>query len=277
AVSYDQLEGGLMQGYVLRRLLFVPPMLFVISLFMFWLLNALPGSAALTSVGMSQGHCTECIRNFEKQFGLDRPFIVQYADWAWHAVRLDFGVAITDQKPIMPRIKERIGNTAELGLLTVLITVLIGVPIGLVSAIRPGSPVDYLVRLISVFGLSVPSFWLATLVITLPVIWWGFSPLRLHYVSVLHDPLQNLRIMIWPALVLAVGPSAYLARLTRSSMLDTLYSDFVRTARAKGLAERVVVLRHVFRSSVVTLLTVVGIQVGAILGGSIIAEQIFGI
>lgn len=252
-------------------------MLLAISLFLFWLLNSLPGNAAILSIGFQSGNCRECMANFEKELGIDRPFLVQYADWLGHAVQLDFGKSLVDHREITPKIKDRIGNTAEIGILTVFLSALIGIAIGIVSAVKAGSLADYLLRIVSVIGLSVPNFWLATLVIILPVIWWDISPLRLQYVSLAEDPIANLKIVFWPALVLAIPSSAYVARITRSSMLDALYSDHVRTARAKGLRESTVVLRHVFRASLVTVVTVLGLQAGAILGGAIIAEQIFAI
>lgn len=266
-----------MRTYVIRRLLLMIPMLFMISLVLFWLLNSLPGDAALLSVGFQNGACKECMANFEKELGIDRPFFVQYFDWLWHALQLDFGRSLVSRQEIMPQIRERIGNTAEIGLLTLTFSTLIGIPLGVISAIKASSVLDYLLRTFSIIGLSVPNFWLATVLITLPVIWWDITPLKLNYVSLIDNPVENLRIVFWPALVLAVPSSAYVARITRSSMLDALFSDHVRTARAKGLAERVVIVRHVFRTSLVTLLTVIGLQAGAVLGGAIIAEQIFAI
>src|SRR5690349_10215459 len=150
-----------MRTYVVRRLLLVPPMLFVISLALFWLLNALPGDAALLSVGFQNGACKECMANFEKELGIDRPFLVQY-----------FGRSLVNQQEIMPQIRERIGNTAEIGVLTVILSAIIGMPIGIISAIKAGSLLDYALRTFSIVGLSIPNFWLATVLITLPVIWW---------------------------------------------------------------------------------------------------------
>ncbi len=252
-------------------------MLFIISLLLFWLLNSVPGNAAIFRIGLQSGNCVACRENLEADLGLDRPFFVQYFDWASHAARLDFGKTLTDRKEIAPKIQERIGNTVEIGVLTILLTILMGVPIGIISAVKSGAMVDYVLRFTSILGLSVPNFWIATILITLPVIWWDLSPLKLDYVTFTENPLGNLRIVIWPALVLAIPAAAYVARFTRSGMLEALLSDHVRTARSKGLHERAVVMRHVFRASMITLLTLIGIQAGAILGGAVIAEQIFGI
>src|SRR5687768_4451540 len=148
-----------MRAYILRRLVLLPPMLFVISLFLFWLLNALPGDAAIISIGFQSGHCVECMAAFEKQLGIDRPFFVQYFDWLFHAIQLDFGKSLVDQRPITPKITERIGNTIEIGLLTLVLSTLMGVAIGVASAVKAGSVFDYVLRTFSVVGLSVPSFW----------------------------------------------------------------------------------------------------------------------
>ncbi len=266
-----------MQAYIARRLIVVPFMLFGMSLLLFWLLFLRPGNAALTGFGLvSPDQNAKAIASLEEEFGLDRPFFVQYGNWAWGAIRGDFGISLKNRRPVTPEIRSRLPVTAELGLLTVLLTAVIGIPVGIISAIRPGTFLDGFLRIMTISGISVPNFWVATLVITLPAIWWAWTPLW-EYVRLEDDPLNNLKIVIWPAVTLAIATAAYVARIVRSSMLETLYSDYVRTARAKGLRERAVVLRHVFRSSMIAVITVIGIQLGAVLGGSVIAEQIFGI
>ena len=267
-----------MQAYIARRLLAVPFMLLGMSLLLFWLLFLRPGNAALTNFGLvSPDQNAGAIENLEKEYGLDRPFFVQYGDWAWNALQGDLGLSLKNRRSISGQIGDRIGTTIELGLLTILLTAIIGIPIGIISAVKAGSWLDGVLRIGAITGISIPNFWLGTLVITLPVIWWGWTPLASRYVEFTDDPLKNLSILIWPALTLAVSSAAYVARIVRSSMLETLYSDYVRTARAKGLRERVVVLRHVFRTSLITLLTVIGLQLGTILGGAVVAEQIFAV
>ncbi|MCC6381336.1 MAG: ABC transporter permease [Dehalococcoidia bacterium] len=267
-----------MWAYIIRRLIAVPFMLFGLSALLFWLLYLRPGNAALTNFGLvSPDQTKDAVANLEKDLGLDRPAVVQYFDWAGHALTGDLGESLKNRRSISGQIGERLPNTVEIAVLTILITAAIGIPVGILSAIRPGSWLDYSLRVVTIAGISIPSFWVATLLLILPVIWWGWTPLHQNYVNFTTDPLENLRIVIWPALVLAVSSAAYVARIVRSSMLETLYSDYVRTARAKGLRERVVIIQHVFRSSLVTLLTVIGLQFGAVLGGSVIAEQIFAI
>ncbi len=266
-----------MQVYIARRLLAVPFMLLGMSLLLFWLLFLRPGNAALTGFGLvSPDQNASAIASLEEEFGLDRPFFVQYSDWAWNALRGDLGISLKNRRSVTAEIRSRLPVTAELGVLTVLLTALIGIPVGIISAIRPGTVLDGFLRVVTISGISVPNFWVGTLVITLPAIWWGWTPLW-QYVRIEDDLIANLKIVIWPALTLAIASAAYIARIVRSSMLETLYSDFVRTARAKGLREQVVIIRHVFRSSMIAVVTVIGIQLGAILGGSVIAEQIFGV
>ena len=256
----------------------MPVMLLVMSFFLFVLLFLRPGNAAFAVSGgfNEQGPRSEA---FEKSLGLDRPWYVQYSDWLWHAVRGDLGKALKPPRhSVSSQIKERIGNTAEIGLLTIALSAIVGISVGVISAAKRNSAIDYVLRFTTIVGISVPTFWTATLLVTLPSRWWGQTPgLATNYETLFGNPIENLKIVIWPALILSISSAAYIARIVRSSMLETLYSDHVRTARAKGLNERVVILRHVLRSSLITVITVIGLQLGTVLGGAVIAEQIFAI
>lgn len=265
-----------MWAYMIRRLLVIPFMLLGMSLLVFLLLFIKPGSAAFATSGQIIN--PDQIAALEKELGLDKPWYEQYVKWLGKAVTGDFGKSLrAPRPPVMDDIKERIGNTVELGILTVLISAVLGISIGALSAVRRNSWIDYLLRMVSILGISVPNFWTATLLIVLPAMWWGWTPLAKEFHTFQDDPLKNLAIVIWPAAILAYGSAAYTARIVRSSMLEVFYSDYIRTARAKGLMERVVVFRHVLRNSLVTLLTIVGLQLGAVLGGSVIVERIFAI
>ena len=265
-----------MRNYVIRRLLWFPVMLVGVSFMLFYLLSARPGDAAILAIGVNGGSCTECVENMRTRLGLDKPFIVQYLNWGKDAARGDLGNSLQTNKPIMGEMRQRLPNTLEIAFISTLLTLLIGIPAGVISAVKPGRPIDYTLRVLTIGGLSVPGFWLATLLITLPAIWWGWTPLA-KFVKFQDDPLGNLRVVFWPALVLAVASAAYVARIVRSGMVEMLYSDHVRTARAKGLGENAVMIRHVLRTSLVTLITVIGVQLAGILGGSVIMEQIFGV
>lgn len=251
-------------------------MLVVMSFILFILLFIRPGNAALAVVGGFND--AESQAAFEKELGLDRPWIVQYLDWLGGAVRGDFGQSLKPPRAdVMDLIGERIFTTVEIALLTIFMSALIGITVGMISAVKRNTWLDYVLRVTTIAGISIPNFWVATLLLVLPAIWWGWTPLSQNFTTFTENPIKNLSILFWPALVLSISSSAYVARIVRSSMLENLYSDHVRTARAKGLRERVVVIRHVFRSSLVTLVTVLGLQFGTILGGSLIAEQIFAI
>ena len=267
-----------MRAYIFRRLLAMPIMLLAMSFFLFVLLFLRPGNAAFATSGGFNEQGPRSIA-FEHSLGLDRAWYVQYGDWLWHAVRGDLGKALKPPRhSVSAQIGERLGNTAEIGLLTIFLSAVIGVGVGVISAVRRNSLIDYALRLITIVGISVPTFWTATLLLTLSSKYWEKTPgLTTNYETLMSDPIANLQIVIWPALILSVSSAAYIARIVRSSMLETLYSDHVRTARAKGLAERAVILRHVLRSSLLTVVTVLGLQLGTVLGGAVVIEQIFAI
>ena len=265
-----------MRAYVLRRLLYIPFMLLAMSALLFYLLQTLPGDAAILKVGAT-GSCQECLQKVRADLGLDDPPVVQYFSWLGDIVRGDFGKTLGTNDEIGPEIRLALPKTIELAIFVLVLTLLIGIPLGVISAVKQGTILDYTLRFVTIAGLSVPVFWLGTLFVLLPQIWWDWTPLQPKYVSITENPFTNFKIMFWPALTLAVSSSAYVARLVRSSMLEVLYSDYVRTARAKGLRESAVILRHVLRGSLVTILTLIGIQFGAVLGGSVLIEQIWGI
>ncbi|MFN0096636.1 MAG: ABC transporter permease [Dehalococcoidia bacterium] len=267
-----------MRAYIIRRLIAVPLMLLAMSFFLFILLFIRPGNAALAvSGGFNEAGARS--EEFERSLGLDRPWYIQYLDWLGDAVRGDLGQALKPPRhSVTGQIKDRIGNTAEIGLLTIALSAIIGLTVGVLSAAKRNSSVDYILRLVTIVGISVPSFWTATLLVTLPAKYWQVTPgLASNYYTLWDNPIENLKIVIWPAMILSVSSAAYIARIVRSSMLETLYSDHVRTARMKGLAERVVILRHVLRTSLIAVVTVLGLQLGTVLGGAVIAEQIFAI
>ncbi|MCC6381500.1 MAG: ABC transporter permease [Dehalococcoidia bacterium] len=265
-----------MRAYILRRLLLVPLIVVLVSIITFSLVRILPGDAAVARLGAQAGSCEQCLEAARKELGLDKSYPEQYWNWFKNAIRGDFGLSTATTREIGPELKERSLVTLQLGLITIVFTILIGVPIGVISAVKAGRPTDYGLRFFSILGLSVPNFWIATLIVYLPAYYWQWNPAK-KFTTISEDPLSHFSLLLLPALVLAISASAYVARITRSAMLESLASDHVRTARAKGLAERVVVFEHVFRNSLIPLLSVVGLQFGLILGGSIIIEDIFGI
>jgi peptide/nickel transport system permease protein len=189
----------------------------------------------------------------------------------------DLGEANFNQRPVLESIKVRLPVTIELMVLAMVFTIMIGIPAGIVSAIWRNGPVDYVVRVVAVFGLAVPVFWVATLAIILPVEWWGYAPPLGVKIGLLEDPWGNFKQMAPAAAVLAIASSAGIMRLTRSSLLEVMRQDYIRTARAKGLRDRSVVLAHGLKNSLIPVVTVLGLQLSGLLGGAIIVEQIFAL
>ena len=264
-----------MTRYIVRRLIAVPFMLLGISFVLFMLLYIRPGSAAFAAIGSVGDADPRAFENFEKKFGLDRPWYQQYGDWIWSALQGDLGERLTPpHDDVAQDILEVLPNTLEIGLLTIMLSAIMGISVGVFSAVRRNSILDYAFRGLTIAGLSVPNFWFAILVIYLPALWWGWTPAR-QWVFFTDDPIYNLSLAIWPAMTLALASAAGIARFTRTSMLEVLFSDYVRTARAKGLRDRRVIWAHVFRNSLIPVITLVGLQLGAVLGGVVIAEQLF--
>ncbi len=264
-----------MARYIIRRLIAIPLMLLVLSFILFVLIWILPGDAAFSgALSISETGNYDVAR---ERFGLDRPWYVQYGDWLGGIFVGDFGESLTPpHDSIMGSVKERLPKTIEVGVITIILSALISVPVGVISAVRRNKAEDYVLRTVTILGISVPNFWIGTLIIVYSFVWFGWNPIQ-DWVDFGEDPLTNLAIVIFPAGILAFAGAAYTARIMRSAMLEVLYSDHVRTARAKGLRERVVIFRHVFRSALIPVLTVLGLQLGSILGGAVVAEQIFAI
>jgi len=264
-----------MQTYILRRLLIGILILFVLSVAVFLLLRIVPGSdAAELRCGLN---CTaEGIKAEREKLGLNDPYVVQYWDWLGGVLTGDLGTSIVNFRPVSESIRVRFPVTAELVVITLIITVIVGIPFGVVSAVMKNSPMDYAVRVTAIFGLAVPGFWVATLVLILPAEWWGYAPpLGGRYVHLMDDPWGNMKQFVPPAAVLAISSAAGVMRLTRSSLLEVLRQDYMRTARAKGLRDRTMIIRHGLKNSLIPVVTVLGLQVAGLLGGAIIVEQIF--
>jgi len=261
--------------YALRRAALAVLVVWAVSLAVFVLLRVLPGDPALT--GLGAGATAEAVARARGDLGLDAPLPVQYGRWIAGLARLDLGVSTLDGVSVAAEVGRRLPVTVELLVLTTAWTVMLGVPGGVFAARRRGTPADGAIRLGAVAGLAVPSFWVATLVLMLPQQWWGYAPPLDGAVGLLEDPIANLRQFLPPSLVLAAAPAATVARLTRTTLLEVLDADFVRTARAKGLAERVVVVGHALPNALIPVATLLGLQAGALLGGTIIAEQVFNL
>lgn len=261
-----------MGRYILRRLLSMIPVLFIVSLIVFSLLHLSPGDPAMSMLG--EEATPESIAQLRGRLGLDEPLPVQYVKWAGSVLQGDLGRSIRSNQPVREAIIQRLPVTIELALLSVLVSLVIAIPVGIVSAMRRNSPVDTVSTTFALLGVSLPNFFLAILLIFLFSVqlrW--LSPIG--YTPFIDDPVDNLKRMIMPALTLGTALSAIVMRMTRSSLLEVLDQDYVRTARAKGLREAKVVRVHALKNAMVPVVTVVGLQVGGLLGGAIIVEQIF--
>ena len=261
-----------MGGFLLRKVGAALVVLAAASVLVFVGVRAIPGDPAIALGAESRDPAL--IAQIRHKYMLDRPLPVQYVHWVWLALHGDLGV---DQRelPVAHTIVTRIPITLEIAVLSLIVSVLVGIPAGVIAAVRRGRPEDYLATTGALIGLSVPHFWLGLLFI----VWFAVD---LHWLPAsgyvtMHHPIANLEHMVMPAIVLGTGFAAVLMRQMRSSMLSSLGADYVRTARAKGLSERAVVWSHAFRNSLITVTTLLGLQLGALISGVVVTETIFGI
>jgi peptide/nickel transport system permease protein len=265
-----------MHKYVLRRLLLALPVLLLSSLIVFALMRVMPGDALIVLMGESGNVGDKELAKLRRDLGLDRPYHEQYAIWLWQMVSLNPGESIFTNEPIAVSLRKAIPVTVELATLAMLIGLVVAVPIGVLSATRQDSTPDYVGRLVAVSGLSLPDFWLATLVITFAAIWLQWIP-PIGYVSIWDSPWKNLQQFLLPAAVLGFRLSAATMRMTRSTVLEVLREDYVRTAWAKGLGGRIVVYKHALKNALIPVVTIVGGQLGVLLAGTVVVETIFAL
>lgn len=278
-----------MQTFIARRLLIGVLILFILSVTVFLLLRIVGGNPVYTICGFD---CTDTrVAALEAQYGYDDPYFPidtqsdppfiafhsesQYGGWLMDVFKGDLGFSRVNNRPVSESIRVRFPVTLEIMILTLALTVIVGVPLGIASAVWKNSLLDYVLRFTAVFGLAVPAFWVATMVLILPLEWWGYAPPIGRYVKLVDDPVGNMKQFLPAAAVLALGSAAGIMRLTRSSLLETLRQDYMRTARAKGLRERSVVYSHGMKNSLIPVVTVLGLQISGLLGGALIVELIF--
>ena len=265
-----------MQAYLVRRLLALIPTLFFASLIVFVTVRMIPGDIIDLMLSQNDIAAAKLGREqLEKTLGLDQPMWIQY--WRWVGAILfhgDFGSSLWQSTPVREQLLARLPVTFELGAMALVVGLLVAIPIGVFSAVRQDTAGDYVARSFSILMLAVPSFWLGTMVTVFPSIWWGWSP-PMQFVPFAKDPLANLSQMITPAIILGCALSAITMRLTRTMMLEVLRQDYIRTAWAKGLGERLVVTRHALRNALIPVVTLIGLQAPLLIGGAVIMEQIF--
>jgi peptide/nickel transport system permease protein len=263
--------------YLLRRLLALGPTLVGVSLLAFLFLRLVPGDAIAVRLGTSTVLTPQQMAELRGYFGLDRPLPLQYLGWLGALLRGDAGYSLRTGQPVFGEIVSRLPVTLELALAAALVALLVGLPLGIVSALRPNSLLDFASRSLGLLGLSLPNFWLGTLFVLLLARYLRWMPNTGGYVGFTEAPWANVRFLFFPAVTLGVAMAAVVMRTTRSAMLDVLGTDYVRTAHAKGLAPRAVVGRHALRNGLIVVVTVLGVQVGYLLSGAVIVEEIFSV
>ena len=263
-----------MLNFLPRRLLELLPTLFLVSVLIFALQQLLPGDPALVMAG-EEGD-PEVVEQIRRQYRLDQPLPVQYLYWIGGVLQGDFGESMRIKQPVAQLIAEKLPVTLQLGTMAMLFALLIGIPAGIVSAVRKGTAWDTAANVLALAGLSTPNFWLGIMMIFLFSVGLGWLPAS-GYVSLLEDPLQSLATTVMPAFVLGSGIAAVLMRHMRSSLLQAMAADYVRTARAKGLLERQVVLRHGLRNALTPVITLGALEFGTLLSGAVLTEQVFSI
>jgi len=265
-----------MGRYLIGRLLLMIPTLLGVAILTFILMRVVPGDVVTLRYSQSGSVPQEVIDRERKQLGLDKPLQDQFVDFMGQVVRLDFGKSLWTDRPVTEEIGSRLGITLELAILAAIISTALAIPLGVIAAVKQDTWVDYAVRVFSIGGLAFPSFWLGILMILALVVWFRWAP-PLQFVPLWEDPVANLAQLIWPALAVGYRYSAVATRMTRSSVLEVLREDYVRTARAKGVGETLVVVRHALRNSLLPVITVISLEFAFLFGGLVVTEQVFNV
>lgn len=266
-----------MTAFIAARLLSLIPVLWGVSVLVFLLIHLIPGNALQMFLGTQVEMTPAQLDQLRRLFGLNKPLPLQYADWLGRLLRGDFGVSLRTSRAVLPDILTRLPVSAELTLLALLVALAIAVPVGILSALRRGTLADAVIRILGLVGLSIPNFWLGTMLLlllpgrVLPIASIGV------YLSFFANPIGNLTVMVLPALSLGIALAAVVMRFVRSSLLEVLGADYIRTARAKGLREALVIDRHALRNALIPVITVIGFQAGYLLGGTVVVEEVFAL
>lgn len=274
-VEADFVPGGRgdMSQYIAKRALASLLVLFIISIIVFLAVRAIPGSVCTIVLQTNDVDKQQCDA-INKELGIDKPVVTQYFVYMGNVLTGDFGKSLITKKDVWEEMRVRIPLTIELTLLATSFAVVLAIPIGIISAMRQDGAADYGLRFLTIGWLSIPSFWLGTLLIVFPAKWWHYSP-PVGYVDIWEDPFKNIEQLYMPAFALGLALSASLARIMRSSMLEVLRQDYIRTARAKGLRDGLIVIRHAMRNALIPVVTLFGLQVGVLFGGTVVLESIF--
>ncbi len=269
-----------MQAYIAKRTLLFVPTIIMVTIAIFVLLRVVPGDPAVMLLAGGEGggeeneYTQEQLTALRAKLGTDKPIVAQYGIWVWNMLQLDFGTSFFYETPVSEDLRQKFPVTLELSILATVLAIIVAVPLGVISAIKQDSLADYATRLITIAGVAIPNFWLAILMIFFLVLIFGWMP-PIVYVSLWEDPTSNLKQLFFPAVALGFSNMAFIARVTRSAMLEVFREDYIRTARSKGLREAVVVFRHALKNALLPVVTISGYEFGRLMAGTIIIEVIF--
>jgi peptide/nickel transport system permease protein len=266
----------LVGSYIAKRLLSLVPVLLGVSIIVFFLVRLIPGSALQMYLGTQVEATPAQMEELKRIFGEDRPVPILYVEWLGRLVQGDLGISLRTGRPVLPDILSRLPLSLELTLLALFLALAIGIPQGILASLRRNPVGDLINRMIGLFGLSLPQFWLAALMVLAFSGFRGWIPMG-NYVKFTVNPLKNLQMFLLPSLAIGIGLAAVIMRYTRNSMLEVLQMDYIRTAKAKGLKYRVVILRHALKNAILPVITVAGFNTGYLLGGAIVIEEVFAL
>jgi peptide/nickel transport system permease protein len=266
-----------MLTYTLKRLLFTIPTLIGVAVLVFFMLRIVPGDIVEVKLRGDGGNVTqEVVEQERKRLGLDRPLLVQFGDYMWGLARGDLGISMWTERPVIEEILIRLELSLEVAILATIFATLISIPLGTMAALFRNTWIDYVVRIITIGGLSIPSFWFGMIIILTLLSLFNWLP-PITFTPIYVDPVANLSQLIWPALAVGYRYCAVTARMIRSSLLEVLAEDYIRTARAKGVYEKLVVSRHALRNALLPAITVMGLEFAFLIGGLVVTEQVFNL
>ena len=265
-----------MRTYVTKRLLLIVPTLFGVAAVVFVIMRVIPGDVTLLILGGDQtGRIDpQQLAAMRHQLGLDQPIAVQFGTWLWSVLRLDFGTSLWTGQPVIEEVLIRLPLSLEVAILATIVSVLLAIPLGMIAAVRQDTWVDYAIRILSIGGQAIPSFWVGILVILFLVIYFGWGP-PLEFTPPWVDPWANFQQLVWPVLTVGYRYAAVTTRMTRSTVLEVLREDYIRTAWGKGLRQRAVVIRHALKNAMLPVITLVGTEFAFLIGGLVVTETVF--
>ncbi len=266
-----------MRQYLLKRLLLMIPTLLGVAIVIFLLMRVVPGDVVeLKYSGEGASVSAETIQKERHLLGLDKPLWKQFGVWVWDIARGNFGVSMWTGRPVLYEISIRFQLSLQLAIMATFIAVLLAIPLGTVAALKQDTWIDYVIRVFSIAGLATPSFWLGIIVILGLLILFGWLP-PMEFTPFWENPLSNMSQLIWPTLAIGYRYSAMIMRMTRSSVLEVLREDYIRTARAKGLRERLILVRHALKNAMLPVISVIGLEMAFLIGGMVVTEQVFNL